>query len=144
MISPLAKLSPYTLSLIGSSPRSLPHVPTLRELRELNGSIPLPTSISNSSDQLQSPNSDSERVKSKDGGGYDSGLQSQARPQARVPVYHYSPPPAYDGPSRLAWIDSSRQTGIPGEGRPVPGMRGSMPYSGDEKGELPIRVIPTD
>ena len=35
-----AKLSPYTLSLIGSSPPSLPHVPTLKELRQRADAVP--------------------------------------------------------------------------------------------------------
>ena len=118
----MGKLSPYTLSIIGSSPPSLPHVPTLRELREINKTIPLPRNISNPPDQPPSP--DSVRMKQRDGARYDHKF-----------------PLAYHGPSRLAWPESESvmQGEIPGEARPRAGkeirMSGSEPYSIDEKGE---------
>lgn len=132
----MTKLSPFTLSLIGSSPPSLPHLPTLRELREKCGTDPVPIPASQ---QLQEPS----RLK-----------ESQ---RAKIPGYAFeSPPGAYGQRSGIGsgWgrgvvstkvktktksnTNTDIQSGIPGEGRCGKGMmRGSNPYAQviDEKSE---------
>lgn len=117
MNSTLTKLSPYTLSLIGSSPPSLPHVPTLKELRDRSAKIPTPS-----------------------GEGVPIGSpRSSQREGVNLPAYSFSnsPPPSYSSSGKgKGWAklpSLGLQSLIPGEGRGKPRMKPSRSYSSDSK-----------
>lgn len=109
----MAKLSPYTLSLIGSSPPSLPHVPTLKELRD--------------------------RAADRNGEAAEPKPIPTLGEMQRLPSYSFSssPPPQYSSrSSRASWAKVS----MPGKGANAdkPSMKSSMAYASDVKGELPL------